>query len=210
MKQITIIGASAGVGLLTVKQALEKGLSVVALARTTIPLADQPNLVKLSGSATSVTDVKKAITGSDALIITVGQGNSLKATTLFTDTATALLQALNELNLQPPLVVLTGFGAGDNAHYHRFPMNLVFRFLLNDVYANKTAMETQITVGYPKWEVVRPGRLTDEPPTGNYRILNQLTKGMDIGAISRADVAHYLVEQAQNPSMLGHYISIGK
>ena len=210
MRQITIVGASAGVGLLTVKQALQKGLTVVALARTTIPLADQPNLVKLAGSATSVSDVKKAIMGSDAIIITVGQGNSLKATTLFTDVATTLLQALNELKVQPPLVVLTGFGAGDSASYVGFPRNLVFRFLLNDIYANKTAMETQISTNYPKWVVVRPGRLTDKPPTGNYRILDQLTKGMDIGAISRADVAHYLVEQAQHPSMLGHYMSLGK
>ncbi len=45
---------------------------------------------------------------------------------------------------------------------------------------------------------------------GNYHILDQLTKSMDIGAISRADVAHYLVEQAQNPSMLGHYMSLSK
>ena len=210
MKQITIIGASAGVGLLTVKQALQKGLTVVALARTTIPLADQPNLVKQSGSATSVSDVKKAITGSDAIIITVGQGNSLNATTLFTDAATALLQALNELKMQPPLVVLTGFGAGDSAAYVGFPKNLVFRFLLNAVYANKTTMETQITTNYPKWVIVRPGTLTNKPPTGNYRILSQLTKGMDIGAISRADVADYLIEQALNPSMLGHYMSLGK
>ena len=99
MKQITILGASAGVGLLTVKQALQKNLAVVALARTAIPIANQPNLVELAGSATSVSDVKKAVTGSDAIIITVGQGNSLKATPLFTDAATALLQALNELNV---------------------------------------------------------------------------------------------------------------
>lgn len=148
--------------------------------------------------------------GSDAIIITVGQGNSLKATTLFTDAATALLQALTELKVQLPSVVLTGFGAGDSAPYLSFPKNLLFRFLLNDVYANKTAMETQITTNYPHWVIVRPGTLTDKPPTGNYRILNQLAKGMDVGAISRADVADYLIGQAQHPFMPGHYVSIGK
>ena len=107
-------------------------------------------------------------------------------------------------------MVLTGFGAGDSAAYVGFPRNLVFRFLLNAVYANKTAMAKQRTNSYPKWVVVRPGTLTNKPATGNYRVLNQLTKGMDIGAVSRADVADYLVEQALNPSMLGHYMSIGK
>src|ERR1017187_5620871 len=141
MKRIAVIGASAGVGLLTVQQALQDGATVTALSRNLNSLADHPNLVKVPGSGTSVADVKRAVVNADAVIIAVGTGNSTKATSLFSDVAKTVLEALRELNAQPPLVVLTGFGAGDSAPYQTFPMNLVFRFMLKKVYENKTAME---------------------------------------------------------------------
>ena len=210
MKRIAIIGASAGVGFLTVQQALQNGAIVVALSRHLEALADNTNLVKVPGSGTSVADVKRAVVNADAVIIAVGKGSSTKATTLFTDVARTVLEALRELNAQPPLVVLTGFGAGDSGAYQTFPMNLVFRFMLKKVYENKTAMEKILTAGYEKWVIVRPGRLTAKSLTRKYRVFDQVTTGMKIGSISRADVAHYLVEQALNPSMLGHYVSLGK
>lgn len=208
MKQLTVIGASAGIGLLTVQQGLQRGHTVVALSRNLKAVPDQANLIKVQGSATSVADVKKAIIGSDAIIVTIGTGSSTKATTLYTDAARTLLAALRELDTRPPLIVLTGFGAGESGQYQSFLMSLVMRFMLKDIYANKTAMEELITTGYPNWEIVRPGRLVDDPFTGNYRVIDRLTKGMDIGKISRADVAHYLVEQAETLSNARQYVSL--
>lgn len=207
MKQLTVIGASAGVGLLTVQQGLQKGYKVVALSRNLKTLPDQANLIKIQGSATLRADVEKAIAGSDAIIVTIGT-TSTKATTLYTDAARILLATLPELNRQPPLIVLTGFGAGESGKYQSFLMSLLMRFMLKDVYANKTAMEELITAGYPNWEIVRPGRLVDDPFTGNYRVLDKLTKGMAIGKISRADVAHYLVEQVETPTNARQYVSL--
>ena len=69
-------------------------------------------------------------------------------------------------------------------------------------------MEELITAGYLNWEIVRPGRLVDDPFAGNYRVLDRLTEGMKIGKISRADVAHYLVEQAENFTRPRQYVSL--
>jgi len=52
---------------------------------------------------------------------------------------------------------------------------------------------------------VRPGRLTNGTMTGHYRVLDNLVEGMRVGAISRADVAHFMVAQAENPTYLGKY-----
>ncbi|SFD83816.1 NAD(P)-dependent oxidoreductase [Spirosoma endophyticum] len=208
MKQITVIGASAGVGLLTVQQALKNGNKVVALSRHIDTLPDQPNLISLQGSSTSLADVKKAVAGSDVIIVTIGTGSSTKATTLYTESARVLLQALAELNVQPPLLVVTGFGAGDSAHYQSFLMSLVMRFLLKAVYADKTAMEELITSRYPNWVIVRPGRLIDDAFTGLYRVETRLVKGMQIGKISRADVAHFLVKRAELFPITNQYISL--
>lgn len=208
MKQITILGASAGVGLLTVKQALQNGNRVKTLSRQTNTLPNHPNLIPIQGSATVVSDVKKAIEGSDAIIVTLGTGTSTKATTLYSDAAHVLLKALQELQVNPPVLVLTGFGAGDSGPYNSFLMRLLFSLMLKDVYRDKTAMEQIITGAYANWEIVRPGRLTDTPLTENYQTFTELFKGIRIGATSRANVAHFLVEQAQHPTLLNQYVSL--
>jgi len=202
--KIAIIGASAGIGLITVKQALKKGHKVTALARNTVPLPEHALLTKIQGSATSATDLRKAITGAEVVLITIGTNNK-KATTLFTDTAQALMKAAIGLNLKIPVVVITGFGAGESARYLSFFMRLVIRLLLKDQYANKTQMEEIISQSELKWEMVRPGRLTNGPLTKSYQVLPKLYPGIKIKKISRADVAHFLLSQAENPTMLYQY-----
>ena len=207
MKTITIIGASRGVGLLTVKQALANGHNVIALSQNLSTLPEDANLTKIQGSATNVADVKNAISGSDAVIVTIGSV-STKATTLYTEAAAAILQAFKETGAQIPLIVLTGFGAGDSAPYNSFIARIVFALMLKKVYANKTAMEEMIAQAGVNWEIVRPGMLSDKPFTGNYRQYTTLQKGMRIGSISRADVAYFLVSEAEGLTAPQKYISL--
>jgi hypothetical protein len=44
--------------------------------------------------------------------------------------------------------------------------------------------------------------------TGRYRTLDNLVKGMKVGAISRSDVAHFMVAQAEHPTYLGKYVAL--
>jgi putative NADH-flavin reductase len=203
--KITIIGASAGVGLATTRLALERGHAVTTLSRRIEPLPDHPNLRKLQGSATSLADVRAALSGAEVVLVTLGTGSSTRATTLYSDAARVLLQVLAETGSDVPLIVLTGFGAGDSWDYNSPLMKVLFNLLLRAVYADKTEMERLVAAGYPRWEIVRPGRLTNGRGTGRYRVLTDLVKGMRVGAIARADVAHFLVEQAEHPTYLGKY-----
>ena len=84
-------------------------------------------------------------------------------------------------------------------------MRLLFNLFLKAIYADKSEMERMIAAGYTRWEMVRPGRLTNGGMTGRYRILDDLVKGMRVGAISRADVAHFMLAQAERPTYLGKY-----
>lgn len=206
--KIAIIGASAGVGLACVRRALELGHEVVTLSRRSPPLPDDPGLRRLQGSATVPEDVQAAIRDAEAVLVTLGTGTRTKATTLCSDAARVLLQALREGGAKVPLIVLTGFGAGDSWDYNRFPMKILFSLLLKAVYADKTQMERLIVAGYPHWEIVRPGRLTDGAMSGRYRVLDRLAPDMRVGAISRADVAHFMVAQAERPTQLGKYVAL--
>ncbi len=205
---ITIIGASAGVGLEAVKRALNRNHNVTTLSRSEISLPDNPNLTKQKGSATNKADLKKAIEKTDGIIVALGTGKSIKPTTLYSDFAKLLVEIQTETNLQIPFIVLTGFGAGESGQYNGFIMKLFFRFLLKDVYADKTKMEEIIATSKMKWEIVRPGLLKDKPLTEKYRVETKLYKGINIGAINRSDVADFLVKQAEKPTELFQYVSL--
>ncbi len=205
---ITIIGASAGVGIETVKMALQRNHKVTTLSRSEIPLPNNPNLTMIKGSATNRADLKKSIENADAVIVTIGTGKSMKATTLYSDFAKLLVEVQQETNTQISFIVVTGFGAGESGAYNSFLVKIFFRFLLKNVYADKTKMEEIITNSKIKWEIVRPGPLKNKPLTKKYRVEIQLYKGINIGSINRSDVADFLVKQAENPTELKEYVSL--
>lgn len=205
--KITVIGASAGVGLQVTRLALERGQEITTLSRRVVPLQDHPKLKRVQGSATNPSDVRAAVEGVDAILVTLGVKSPF-ATTLFSDSARVLLRVLQEAGSSPTLIVLTGFGTGDSWGYNSLPMKLLFTLLLKKVYADKSEQERIIAETYPRWEIVRPGRLTNGIMTGRYHVLDDLVKGMRVGAISRSDVAHFMVAQAEQPTYLGKYVAL--
>lgn len=203
----TVVGASSGVGLEATRLALQKGHEVTSLSRRIVPLLDHAKLRRVQGSATNPNDVRAAVEGADAVLITLGVKSPL-ATSLFSDSARILLRVLKEMGSTPTLLALTGFGAGDSWSYNSFPMKLLFTLLLKKVYADKGEQERLIADSYSRWMIVRPGRLTNSEMTGRYRELDDLVKGMKVGAISRSDVAHFMVAQAEHPTYLGKYVGL--
>ncbi len=163
---ITIIGASSGVGLLAVQQALAQGHHVTTLSRTVATLPEHPQLT--------------------------------------IDTARALLEATAGAPLAAPVLVLTGFGAGASAPYLSWWMRLAIRWFMQPEYDNKTQLEELLAASTLRWEIVRPGMLTNGP-LAPYQVLSALMPGMQVGRISRASVADFLLRQAQQPTLLYHY-----
>ncbi len=204
---IAIIGASAGVGLLSVAQALENGHKVTALSTNTFTIPDNSALTKINGSATSAEDVKKAIQNADAILVTIGTKKK-KGTTLFSDMAKAVIAAMNELDSKSPVLVISGFGVGESIKYTGFIMRTVINLFLKEQYINKGLMENLFAKSNVNWEMVQPGMLSDGVLTKNYRVLPVIEKGMKVGKISRLDLAHYLVSEAENPQNIKQYVAL--
>lgn len=202
---LTIIGASAGVGLCCVKRALERGHKVSTLSRSDIPLPSNSNLTMIKGSALNKNDLTQVIKDADAVIVALGTGKSMKATTMYSDFAHLLVEIQNEINTKIPFIVLTGFGAGNSWNYNSFFMKLFFNLFLKDIYEDKTLMEEIISTSSLQWECVRPGLLLDRPLSENYRIESELYRKMNIGGISRNDVADFMIKQVENPTYLFQY-----
>jgi putative NADH-flavin reductase len=199
--KITIIGASAGIGLATVQQALAKGHMVTALSRSTAGIPDHPALTKINGSATSLKDMKMVIADADAVIMAIGTKNK-KPNTLFSDAGKVLVEAGTALKLQAPVLIISGFGAGDSSGFLGLFMRTIIRLFLKHQYIDKTKMEEIITASNLNWVIVRPGMLTDGPRTQRYKVLPKLYKGIKISRISRADVADFLMQEAESPTLI--------
>jgi Putative NADH-flavin reductase len=205
--KIAILGAGAGIGLASVKQALEKGHQVIALSTNISALPEHRSLTIIKGSATVPSDIKKAIENTDAVLITVGTKNK-KATTLFSDIANAFVKVAGEINFTTPVITVTGFGAGESGAHLSLFMKSVITLFLKQQYLNKTTQEQILTSSTLNWEIVRPGRLTNGALTGHYRVLPQLSNGMNVTKISREDVAKFLVEEAEQKQFLKRYVAL--
>ncbi len=203
---ISVIGASAGVGLETVKRALQRGHKVTALSRSEIHLPAGPDFVAIKGDATKSEDLKRALQHADAVIVTLGVKITNKPVTLFSDFARVLLELHKKSKYQVPFVILTGFGAGESSKYpYSVLARVAFKTVLKDAYADKTRMEELIARSDLKWVIVRPGPLTNDPLTENYRVETRLFRKIPVCNISRADLADYMVKQAENPTELGMF-----
>ena len=207
---ITIIGASAGIGLETVKKGLNRNHSITTLSRSEIKIEEKKSLTMILGDATNKTDLLKSIQNVDAIIVTLGTSKNMKATTLFSDFAKLMVEINRENKIEVPFIFVTGFGAGESKNYVPWLVKLFLKYLLKDVYVDKTKMEEIITSSDLNWTVVRPGRLLDKELTEKYRIENKLFKGINIGGINRADVADFLIKQAENQTELKKYIAISE
>lgn len=199
---MTIIGSGAGIGLEAVMQALEKGHQVVALSTRTAHIPDHTHLEKINGSATSTQDVKNSIIDSEAILIAVGTKKK-KGVTLFSDIAKNIIKVQEETGFDIPVLVVSGFGTGVSKSYLSFFMKFVINLFLKDQYKDKTMMEELLEESNVNWEIVQPGILARKGSlTGEYKVLPDLFKGMKVGKISRADVAHFMLSEATAPKYL--------
>ena len=118
MATVLIIGASKGIGLETLRQALASGHSVRALARTArgIPV-NHIDLRKIDGDALDFVAVRRALAGADVVIqsigLSIGPELILNPVRLFSEATRILVAAMQEAATRR-LICVTGFGAGDS------------------------------------------------------------------------------------------------
>ena len=202
MAKVLIIGASRGIGLETVKAALEAGYLVRALARSArrIPVS-HPKLEKIAGDALEMATVKRALTGVDAVAqslgVSAGPEIIFESTQLFSKATQVLVTAMEEARIKR-LICVTGFGAGDSRGSGGFLYNVALHLVFYD---DKDVQERIVRRSKLDWVIVRPVILTSGPRTEAYRALVD-PRDWTCGFISRADVADFLVKQIDNDAFL--------
>lgn len=203
---VLVIGASRGIGLEAVRQALGRGHTVRAFARSAadIPISDA-KLEKRSGSALNPQDVAAALDGVDAVILSLGiaAGPAMVfgPVRLFSDATRLVVSAMENAGVSR-LICVTGFGAGDSRSRLGCLPGAAFHLVLGRAYRDKGIQEDLIRQSRLKWVIARPVILTNGPRTGRYQVLADPGRWRN-GLISRADVADFLVTAVDDDTYLG-------
>jgi putative NADH-flavin reductase len=191
--KILIIGATGATGRVLMREALEQGHQVTALARNPSALAPEDYRPRvLQGNALDASEVQAAVAGQDAVLSALGT-RSTRPTTLFSHSTHNLISAMNKHGVRR-LVCITGIGAGESKGHVGFLYDrIMLPFVVKNIYEDKNRQEEAIKQSDLEWVIVRPARLTDEPAKGEYRVY--LGGSYTAKTISRADVAAFMLAQ---------------
>ena len=204
-KRLLVIGASGGIGLECVREALRYGYKVRGFSRSAqnIQITDA-KLETVNGDATSARDVRAAMVGIDVVIlalgIPVGPQMVLGRVHLFSDATRIVVDAMREAGTRR-LICVTGYGAGDSRSSIGCLQRIVFEAILGRAYADKDVQEQIIRASDLDWVIARPGILTHGPKTDRYQVLRDASTWRN-GFIARSDVADFMVDQVDSDDYL--------
>jgi putative NADH-flavin reductase len=196
-QRILVIGGTSGIGLETVKLAVQRGHTVTALARRPERMTYfQERLHIIKGDVLDATSIATAVGGHDAVVFAVGVSPTREPVTVFSQGTDNVLKAM-EVQGVSRLIAVTGVGAGDSRGHGGFFYDRILQpLLLGTIYEDKDRMEALIQSSDSRWTIVRPGALNDKAGLAGYRVIQNM-EGVVLGSISRADVAHYILSQVE-------------
>ncbi len=192
--RLFILGATGGTGRALIDQAIERGHHVTAFVRSPQKLGSKRDGVTvLQGDPRSVDELRAALPDHDAVLSALGPPGPGR-TTIVGDAARATVTAVQAAGLRRLLVVGVAVLFEDQGLLSA----ILRRTLLRNVARDSAEMERVVTASGLDWTIVRPPRLTNGPLTRRYGVSDDR---MPLGArltVSRADVAHFLLEELED------------
>lgn len=204
--RLFILGATGGTGRSLVSQALQRGHSVTAFVRSPQKLAaPRDRLTVVRGDPADAGALRASVVGHDAVLSALGPPG-VGPTTIVADAARATVAAMREAGVRRLLVVGVAVLFEDAGLFGA----ILRRSLLRNVAKDSAEMESIVTASSLDWTIARPPRLTNGPLTGRYSVADgRLPPGAGGGAkISRADVAHFLLDEVARGEHLRRVVGL--
>ncbi|MFD8610516.1 NAD(P)-dependent oxidoreductase [Streptomyces sp. NPDC059631] len=206
---LTVFGATGGIGQEIVRQALDAGHRVTAVVRDPARLTVTGDRLEVVRSGLVDPEaVRPAVAGRDAVLSGLG-ARSRKDAGVAARLTRTVLRAMEAEGTRRLLVVSAGPVGPEpegDGFLDRAARSLVSA-VLKDVYADLREMEAELARSATDWTVVRPPRLQDKPLTGTYRTV---TGGFPPHGrfIARADVAHAMLSLADDPAAVKQGVGV--
>lgn len=198
--KILVFGATGATGKLIVQGAREWGHEVTAFVRDPARL-DRPDVHYVQGDIVDADAVAQAVAGKDVIISALGSRSMKRNPDLVAGVAN-IVAAMAALDVER-LLYISSMGAGDSRKQLGFlGRTVIAPLLLRNALADHSENEDAIGSSGLRWTIVRPTQLTDGPQTA-YRSGEGIRASDSSSAISRASVAHFILDQIENDEFVG-------
>ncbi len=194
--KILILGGTGKTGLHIIEQALQMGHLVTALARNPARLKlEHPNLKILKGNILQSEEVAAAVKGQEAVLSALGHKRFFVPSSILSKGTANLIKTMEEQDVRR-MVCITSLGINDS----RFKLGLYYTLFVIPVilffyFLDKSKQEKLIMDSALDWTIVRPAQLTNGKMRSKYRYGPDLGSYILTKMISRADVAHFMLQQ---------------
>lgn len=219
---LTIFAATGGTGRQLLQQAVATGHDVTAVVRDPLKLPPGSRAVTADLAAPDPAVLASAVEGADAVLSALG-ARSASDVGIISRGTRVIVQAMHAADVRrlvaisaAPVATLPSPGRphppkrdpGDGpliAHVLGPIVKVAFR----KMYADLAEMEDVLRDSGLDWTVVRPPRLTEKPPNGNYRTAygQNVRRGF---SASRADVADLMLRVLQEPASIRQAVGIAR
>jgi putative NADH-flavin reductase len=190
--RLFIVGATGGIGRQLILQASERDHEVTAFVRSPQklgPLAERVTVRK--GDPRSIEELSAALPGHDAVLSALGPPG-IGPTTVLREGARSTVAAMKNTGVQRLLIVSAAILFRDSG----IVPAILRRTFLRNVAEDCAEMERIVIASELNWSIVRPPRLTNGDLTGKYRVEDGRLPSGHL-TISRADVAHFLLDELE-------------
>jgi uncharacterized protein YbjT (DUF2867 family) len=207
--KLLIFGATGGTGLALVSQALARGHSVTAFARTPAKLpgaAGGGGATVIKGDVLDAAAVSAAVAAAapDAILVALG-GAGLMARDFNCSRGTDhILAGVRAAGGAPRVVLCSSMGVAESAaHIPTF-----VRWLLKHPLADKAPQEAAVRAAGLPFVIVRPTGLRDGPPRGPAALAARVGERLPTSAVARADVAAFMLDALASDEWLGQTVGL--
>jgi putative NADH-flavin reductase len=205
--KLLILGATGGIGLEIVRQAIDGGHQVTAFVRTPERLKEfVDRIAVIQGDVLNSAELEQALEGQDAVLSSFGarEPRSKADADILRRFAVALTSAMVHAKIRRVVVVSVAFLFKDSI----FPPTYLFgRLFFRDTVIDASGMEDVFLKSELDWTILRPPQLTDKPRTGKYRVREGHLPRFGF-KISRADVAECFIKSAEDRASVGKILGV--
>lgn len=208
MHRIVLFGATGATGRLVLDRALAAGHSVTACVRdpARLPL-EHPRLTVRATDALDADAVARAIEGHDVVISTLGAPPRSRAL-VRTRSHVNIVRGMRAHGVER-LISMSSMGIAESFVAMPWSMKwLVEPLYLGRAFRDHEGQEAAIASSEMDWTIVRPPHLTDAPATGSVQHGFPNEGRPPSMAISRADVAGFLLDQVDSGRYSRRVVSI--
>ncbi len=207
--QLAIIGGTGKTGRALIEQGLEAGHSITVLVRNPDKLKiTHPSLKVVQGNVLDVETLYMAFQGKGAVLSALGHKQFFIKTSILSRGTENMIKAM-EVNNIKRFICITSMGINDS----RFKLGLYYTLFVIPVilffyFRDKAKQEKLIMNSGLDWTLVRPGQLTNGKKRTRYRVGEKLGSYILTLMISRADIAHFMLEQLTSSAYSKKAVSI--